>query len=66
MKRELDQLCGPDTLRPNVIVGVFLVREGASLRARNKQGFTPLDARPTDVAQLLTSYASSHTKLAKQ
>lgn len=63
VKRELDQLCGPDTLRPNVVVGVFLVREGASIHAVNRQGLHPLSARPPDVAQLVNSYATIHTKL---
>ena len=62
MKRELDLLCGPDTLKPNVIVGVFLVREGANIHALNKQGLHPLSVRPPDVAQLVNSYAAIHTK----
>ena len=58
MKRELDKQCGPDILKPNVIVGVFLVREGANIHAVNQMGVHPLYVHPPDVAQLVTSYAA--------
>ena len=56
-------MCGSDTLRSSVVVGVFLVREGASIHAANKMGLHPLSLQPPDVAQLVTSYATIHTKL---
>jgi ankyrin repeat protein len=62
VKRELDLLCGPDTLKANVIVGVFLVREGANIHTVNRHGLHPLSVRPPDVAQLVNSYATMHTK----
>ena len=46
-----------------MVVGVFLVREGASIHAVNRQGLHPLSTRPPDVAQLVNSYAAIHTKL---
>ena len=57
VKRELDELCGPDTLKPSVVVGVFLVREGAKIHAVNHQGQHPLSFHPPDVRQLVNSYA---------
>lgn len=62
VKEELDEMCGKNTLSPNVVVAMFLVREGASIRIKNKQGFTPLQARAPDVAELIVNYAVQHIK----
>ena len=62
MKRELDILCGENILKPNVVVGVFLVREGANIHAVNQRGLHPLSVHPPDVAQLVTGYTTINTK----
>lgn len=57
VKEELDRTCGKNTLSPNVVVAMFLVQEGADIRIKNKRGFTPLQARPPDVIELIVNYA---------
>ena len=61
MKRELDGLCGQETLLPNMVVGVFLAREGANILAANKLGFHPLSLHPPDLLQLVTRYSTTTT-----
>lgn len=62
VKEELDEMCGKNTLSPNVVVAMFLVREGASISIKNKRGFTPLQARAPDVVELIVNYAVQHIK----
>ena len=57
VKEELDRMCGKNILSPNVVVAMFLVREGASIHIKNKRGFTPLQARAPDVIELIVNYA---------
>ncbi|CAI8033704.1 E3 ubiquitin-protein ligase MIB2 [Geodia barretti] len=59
VKKELDQLCGQDILQPEVVVGVFLVREGAKVHAANRLGLHPLTLQPPDVVQLFTRYSTA-------
>ena len=57
MKRELGNACGQHTLAPNVVVGVFLVREGARIDIKNKLGIDPLALHPQNVVDLIKSYS---------
>ena len=59
VKWELDRQCGQDTLPPDVVVGVFLVKEGAQIHAANRLGVHPLSLKPSDVVQLLNRYATA-------
>lgn len=62
MKQELDEMCGKNTLSPGVVVGVFLVREGANIHAVNKTGLHPLSFHPPDVTQLISRYSDIKPK----
>ena len=55
---ELTRTHGRRTISPNVMVGLFLVQEGAELHIKNKDGFSPLEVRPPDIGILLTDYAT--------
>ena len=61
VKEELDEQCGRDTLHPNSVVALFLVREGASIQIKMEKGVNPLQVCPQDVAQLIQNYASTHS-----
>lgn len=50
---EVEVVHGKNVVSPNVIVGMFLVSQGADIHIKNYKGVSPLQTRPTDVSQLM-------------
>ena len=51
---EVEIVHGKNVVSPNVIVGMFLVSQGADTYTKNLKGISPLQIRPTDVSALMS------------
>ncbi len=57
MEEVLTEEHGRHTIPANVIVALFLVREGANIYMKNTNGVSPLNIQAHDIGMLLTSFA---------
>lgn len=53
---EVETTYGKNTLPVNVIVGIFLVTQGADVFTKNVNGVSPLQIRAADVSSVIKSY----------
>lgn len=56
---EVEKVHGKNVVSPNVIVGLFLVSQGADIYIKNMRGVSPLQTQPVDISALLTQYLSN-------
>ena len=50
---------GSHTIPANVVVALFLVREGANIYMKNKKGVSPLNLQAHDIGLLLANFTGS-------
>ena len=55
---EVEAEYGPNVVSLNVIVGMFLVSQGADTYTKNLKGVSPLQVQPADISELVSQCRS--------